>query len=81
MSRVGASFKESSRALVTKKISFFMKLPRPSSASKDLVVWWHNHEGQFSNVAFLTKQILGVPRSQIDTKRVFSLARILTALQ
>jgi len=58
-----------------------MKLSIPSFASKDPLVWWRNHEGQFSNVAFLTKQILDIPRSQIETKRIFSLARVLIALQ
>jgi hypothetical protein len=58
-----------------------MKLSIPSSASKDPLVWWRNHEGQFSNVAFLTKQILDIPRSQIETKRIFSFARVLIALE
>ncbi len=60
MFKVGASFKESSLALVTKESSLFMKLSIPSSTSKDPLVWWHNHEGQFSNVAFLAKQILNI---------------------
>ncbi len=81
MFRVGASFKESSRALVTKESSLFMKLSIPSSASKDPLIWWHNYEGQFSNVAFLAKQILGISRSQIETKRVFSLVGVLIALR
>jgi hypothetical protein len=29
----------------------------------------------------MAKQIFGIPRSQIETKRVFNLARILTTLQ
>lgn len=40
--KVGASFKESLRALVRKESSLFMKLSIPSSASKDPLVWWHN---------------------------------------
>ncbi len=45
MFKVGASFKESSQALVTKESSLFMKLSIPSSTSKDPFVWWHNYEG------------------------------------
>jgi hypothetical protein len=39
------------------------------------------HEGQFSNVGFLAKQILGMLSSQIETEWVFSLARVLTVLR
>jgi hypothetical protein len=29
----------------------------------DFFVWWWTHEGQFPNVTFLAKQILGIPGS------------------
>jgi hypothetical protein len=58
-----------------------MKLSISSSAYKDPLVWWHKYEGRFSNVAFLTKQILGISRSQIETKGVFSLIGVLTTLR
>jgi len=58
-----------------------MKLSIPSSATKNPLISWRNHESQFSNVAFPAKQILGIPRSQIETKKVFSLARVLITLQ
>jgi hypothetical protein len=81
MFKVGTPFKESSRALVTKESSLFMKLSIPPSASKNPLVCWHNYEGQFSNVAFLAKQILSISRSQIETKRIFSLVGVLIALR
>jgi hypothetical protein len=45
------------------------------------LAWWKTHESQFQNVNFLTKQVFGIPRSQIETKRVFNLASVLIALR
>jgi hypothetical protein len=39
------------------------------------------HEGQFPNVGFLAKQILGMLSSQIETEWVFSLAGVLIVLR
>jgi len=43
--------------------------------------WWKDHAKQFSNVTFLAHQLLGIPGSQIGTRHIFSIARILTSLQ
>ncbi len=59
----------------------FKRLSIPCATCEDPLAWWCNYEGQFSNVVFLAKQILGIPRSQIETKKVFSLARVLITLQ
>jgi hypothetical protein len=45
--------------------------------SEDPFAWWKTHEGQFSNVGFLTKQVFGIPRFQINIKKMFSLAGVL----
>jgi hypothetical protein len=42
---------------------------------------WQSNEDQFPNVVFLTKHILGIPRSQIKTKCVLNLVGVLIALQ
>jgi hypothetical protein len=47
---------------------------------EDLILWWSKHEGQFPTIAYLTRAILGKPGSQIETKRVFSIAGILASL-
>jgi hypothetical protein len=39
------------------------------------------HEGQFRNVGFFAKQILGISSSQIEIKWVFNLVGVLTALR
>jgi len=39
------------------------------------------HEGQFPNVGFFAKQILGISGSQIEIEYVFSLVGLLTPLR
>jgi hypothetical protein len=51
---VGVSIEESSQALVTRELYLFRRLSIPSLA------WWRMHEGQFPNVGFLAKQIIGI---------------------
>ncbi len=48
---------------------------------KCLVQWWQKHESMFPTMGFLARQILGIVGSQIEAKRIFSLARILTNLR
>ncbi len=43
--------------------------------------WWDKHEAMFPIVRFLTCQILRIVGSQIETERIFSLARILNNLK
>jgi hypothetical protein len=43
----------------------------------DPLTLWRTHEGQFPNVAFLAKQILGILSFWIETKRVFNLVGVL----
>jgi len=50
---VGEFVEESFQTLVIRELSLFTRLSIPSFPSEDPLVWWHNHEGQFPNVAFL----------------------------
>ncbi len=43
--------------------------------------WWEQQESMFRIVGFYARQILGIVRSQIGTKRIFSLTKILTNLK
>jgi hypothetical protein len=45
------------------------------------LAWWRTHNGQFSNVAILAKQMLGIPGFQGEIERVFSLASVLKTLR
>lgn len=67
--------------MVVGELSLFRRLSIPSSACADPLAWWLMHEGQFPNVGFLAKQILGIPSSQIKIEQVFNLARVLTTLR
>ena len=77
----GASSEESAYALVRGELSLFRRLVIPPSESLDPLAWWRVHENHFPNVGHLAKQILGIPGSQIETERVFSIAGVLTALR
>jgi len=56
-----------------------MFIPPPMCVNP--LVWWKTHESQFQNVNFLAKQVFGILRSQIETKRVFKLASVLITLR
>jgi hypothetical protein len=45
------------------------------------LTWWKSHQVQFLNVSFVAQQILGILGSQIKTKRIFNIAKVLTSLQ
>jgi hypothetical protein len=62
--------------LLLKKIKI-RKLSTPPSTWVDPLTLWQTHEGQFPNIAFLAKQILGILGFHIETKRVFNLVGVL----
>ncbi len=78
---IGASMGESSWALIIGELSLFQKLSILLSICANPLAWWQIHEGQFPNVGIFVKQILGIPKSQIEIERVFSLANVLTTLR
>jgi hypothetical protein len=78
---VGTSMEESSCAFVVWELSLFMRLSISTITCVDPLAWWQIHETQFPYVSFLIKQILGIPRSQIETKCVFTLVGVPTTLK
>jgi hypothetical protein len=44
-------------------------------------VWWKTFEGQFLNVGFFAKHVIGISGFQIENERVFNLIGVLTTLK
>jgi uncharacterized Tic20 family protein len=78
---VGASMKEFSQALVIGELFLFRRLVIPLLMCANPLIWWKTHEGQFPNVGFLGKQVLGILGFQIETERMFNLINVLTTLK
>jgi hypothetical protein len=81
MFELEASCEESFQALVIRESSLFKSLSTTLVACEDPLARWYNQKRQFLNVAVLAKQIFGIPRSQIEIEKMFSLAKVLTSLQ
>jgi hypothetical protein len=75
------SCNELTRELANKQILSFMHYHVKSKEIKCPLEWWVKHESLFSKVGFLFMQILNRLGSEIETKRIFSLARILINLK
>jgi hypothetical protein len=71
------STEEANESLLKSKLSLFHWIVVLEEDLKSLLAWWETHESQFLNVGFLTKQILGILRSQIKTECIFSIAIVL----
>jgi hypothetical protein len=69
---IGASMKKSSRALLINEQSLFWRLCIHLSMCANPLTWWQTHEGQFPNVVLFTKQILRIPKSQIEIEIIFA---------
>ncbi len=78
---VATSTKEASFSLMKFELSLFHRILVDDNNVKSPLQWWKDHAKQFSNVAFLAHQFLGIPGSQIGTRHIFSVATILTSLQ
>jgi len=68
---------ESMIELVTKEMLIFKYYQMDSKEVKYPFQWWAKHETMFPIVCFLAHQILGIVRSQIETKKNFYLIRYL----
>jgi hypothetical protein len=66
---------------VKKEFQIFKKCQLDVTDIKRPFQWWQRHEVMFLTIGFLTRQILGIVESQIETKRIFSLARMFTNLR
>jgi hypothetical protein len=72
---------KSPHALIVGELSLFMRLSVSLATCVDPLAHWWIYETQFLNVNIIAKQILGIPRSQIETECVFSLVGVLIALR
>jgi hypothetical protein len=62
------------------ELQFFRLSCVNPSKVENLFLWWATHETPFSNVQFLAHQLLGIVRSQIETKRIFNITSVTTSL-
>jgi len=72
---------EPSKELVTKELLIFRCYQMNPKDIKCPFQWWRKHETTFLIVGFLAHQILSIVGPQIESKRIFSLANILTNLR
>ncbi len=75
------TYNEPVRKPVNMELLFFKHYHVDSKEIKCPLEWWEKHESLFPIVGFLARQILGIPKSQVETKHIFSLARFLTNLK
>ncbi len=68
------------QGLLNNKLSLFHHLHVKFEHCLLPLTWWKSHELQFPNISFVAKQLLRMSRSQIEIKRLFDIARILTSL-
>jgi hypothetical protein len=65
--------------LLKNELGLFCHLPvKPKDCILPLT-WWKSHEIRFPNVSFVARHF-EIPRSQIETKRTFSIVGVLTSL-
>jgi hypothetical protein len=69
------------KEIVTKELLDFRKFHLNLKEINNPLQWWEKHESRFPKVVCFARQILGTRGSQIETERIFSLARILTNLK
>ncbi len=76
-----AGTSEPTKEVVNKELLMFRRFQVDVKEINCPLKWWVKHESLFPTMAFLAHQIFGIVSSQIETKRFFSLARILTNLK
>jgi hypothetical protein len=73
---------ESTMKLINKKALLIFKHYQVDVKDiKCSLQWWEKHESMFLTFCLCVRQILGIIRSQIETKRIFSLVGILISLR
>ena len=78
---IGVSATEIVLEVVKRELSFFRQLNISIDECSDPLQWWKKNESKFPTVGFLARQMLEIIRSEIKTKRIFSIAGVLTALR
>lgn len=76
-----ASITEASKGLLLGELSLFRRLVVEPDTVACPLQWWKEHEKRFPTVGFVARQLLGIPGSQIECERIFSIAGILTSLR
>jgi hypothetical protein len=78
---VVVSTQEAIEGLLKVGLSLFYSLHVKNVDPIDPLMWWATNESRFPNMGFLAQQILGIPCSQIETKRIFSIVGVFISLQ
>jgi hypothetical protein len=71
---------EPTTELVNRELLIFRHYQVDVKDTKRPLQWWEKHKSMFPTIVFCASQILGIIGFQIETKRIFSLARIPTSL-
>jgi len=66
--------------IVSRELVGFQWVPIDVKGCKCVLFWWHKEEHNFLTIALLMCHILGILVSQIETKCIFPIVGILTAL-
>ncbi len=77
---VATSIKEGNISLVKYELSLYHCIKADDNNVKSPLQWWKDHAKQFSNVAILAHQFLGIPSFHIEIECIFNFARILSSL-
>jgi len=65
---------------MSRELVRFCQYPIDVENCKCLLSWWLKEQNKFPTLAVLTRHILGILASQIETKHIFSISDILIAL-
>lgn len=76
-----ASPEEACEGTLVAEVSLFRRLQIPVEEAASPLAWWKANATRFPSLAYLARQFLGIPGSQIETERIFSVAGVLTSLR
>ena len=76
-----ASPEEACEGILIAEVSLFRRLQIPVEEAASPLAWWKTNATRFPTLAYLARKFLGIPGSQIETERIFSVAGILTSLR
>jgi hypothetical protein len=75
-----ASPEETCESTLVAEVSLFRRLQIPVEEAASPLAWCKANATRFLTLAYLARQFLGIRGSQIETKRIFSVAGVLTSL-
>jgi len=71
---------EIAMGLIRVELLFFRRTIMPIDPFSPFI-WWAKHEQQFPNLAYLTRQVMGIVGSQIEIERIFNMVGVITSLK